>query len=106
MQFSSGFRAALVALFTLAGVGVSCAAHADSGTIRIWELKGGWFIGGSAGGGTLLFHGRPYPLSIGGLSAGLVFGGSETRLYGDLRAEAPQAYRLVLCRNRGRATLS
>jgi hypothetical protein len=24
----------------------------------------------------------------------------------DLRAEAPQAYRLVLCRNRGRATLS
>jgi hypothetical protein len=84
MRLSSGFRAALVALFTLAGVGVSCAAHADSGTIRIWELKGGWFIGGSAGGGTLLFYGRRYPLSIGGLSAGLVFGGSETRLYGSV----------------------
>jgi hypothetical protein len=30
----------------------------------------------------LIFHGRRYPLSIGGLSAGLVFGASETRLYG------------------------
>ncbi len=52
------------------------------GTIWIEELKGGWFIGGSAGRGTLIFHGRRYPLSIGGLSAGLVFGGSVTRLYG------------------------
>jgi hypothetical protein len=82
MRFSSGFRAALVALFALAGAGVSSAAHADGGTIWIEELKGGWFIGGSAGSGTLIFHGRHYPLSIGGLSAGLVFGGSVTRLYG------------------------
>lgn len=54
----------------------------DSGTIQIWELKGGWIIGASGGGGTLVFHRRRYPLSIGGLSAGLVFGASETRLYG------------------------
>jgi hypothetical protein len=45
-------------------------------------LKGGWFIGASGGNGLLVFHGRRYPLSIGGLSAGLVFGGSGTRLYG------------------------
>jgi hypothetical protein len=82
MRFSSGFRAALVALFALTGAGISSAAHADSGTIQIWELKGGWIIGASGGGGTLIFHGRRYPLSIGGLSAGLVFGASETRLYG------------------------
>ena len=31
---------------------------------------------------TLIFHGRAYPLSIGGLSAGLVFGASETYLFG------------------------
>ena len=31
-------------------------------------LKAGWFIGGSGGSGTLTFHGRRYPLSIGGLS--------------------------------------
>ena len=53
-----------------------------TGQIWLWELKGGWFIGGSAGGGTLLFHGRRYPLSVGGVSAGLVFGGSETKLQG------------------------
>jgi len=82
MRFSSGFRAALVALFALVGAGVSSAARADSGTIWIEEFKGGWFIGASGGGGTLIFHGRRYPLSIGGLSAGLVFGASVTRLYG------------------------
>lgn len=82
MRFSPGFRAALVALFALTGAGISSAAHADSGSIQLWELKGGWIIGASGGGGTLIFHGRRYPLSIGGLSAGLVFGASETRLYG------------------------
>ena len=82
MRLSSRFRAALVALVTLAGAAVSTAAHADTGQIWLWELKGGWFIGGSAGGGTLLFHGRRYPLSVGGVSAGLVFGGSETKLQG------------------------
>ena len=51
MRFSSGFRAALVALFALASAGVSSAAHADSGTIWITELKGGWFVGASGGGG-------------------------------------------------------
>src|SRR5262249_33655005 len=75
MRFSSGFRAALVASLALTGAGLSSAAHADSGTIWISEVKGGFFIGASGGGGTLLFHGRRYPLSIGGLSAGLVFGG-------------------------------
>jgi hypothetical protein len=75
------FRTALVA-FTLAVAGLSTAARADSGTIRISVLKGGWFIGASGGSGTLTFHGRQYPLSIGGLSAGLVFGASQTYLAG------------------------
>jgi hypothetical protein len=82
MRLSPKFHAAVVALVALAGVAFSSAARADSGQIWLWELKGGWFIGGSAGGGTLLFHGRRYPLSVGGVSAGLVFGGSETRLQG------------------------
>ena len=63
MRFSSGFRGALIALLALVGVGASSAAHADSGTIWIRELKGGWFIGGSGGSGMLTFHGRRYPLS-------------------------------------------
>jgi hypothetical protein len=62
----------------VAGAGLASAAHADSGSISFKVFKGGWVIGGSAGSGTLVFHGRRYPVSIGGLSYGLVFGGSET----------------------------
>ncbi|MBP0573581.1 hypothetical protein J8J27_23055, partial [Mycobacterium tuberculosis] len=71
-------------LVTLAVVGASGAtsAYADSGSIRITIYKAGWFIGGSGGDGTLSFRGRHYPLSIGGLSAGLVFGASKATLVG------------------------
>jgi hypothetical protein len=83
MRQPSGFRAALVALtVALAGIGLSSAARADSGTISFRVLKAGWFIGASGGSGTLFFHGRSYPISIGGLSAGLVFGASETYFHG------------------------
>ena len=77
MRHSFGLRAALIALtVALTGLGLSSSARADSGTISFRVLKGGWFIGASGGSGTLFFHGRSYPLSIGGLSVGLVFSGS------------------------------
>jgi hypothetical protein len=83
MRHSFGLRAALIALtVALAGFGLSSSARADSGTVSFRVLKGGWFIGASGGSGTLFFHGRRYPLSIGGLSVGLVFGGSETYFQG------------------------
>jgi hypothetical protein len=78
----SPLRTTLVAALALIGASISSAASADSGTIRINVLKGGWFIGASGGSGTLTFRGRTYPLSIGGLSAGLVFGASQTYLSG------------------------
>jgi hypothetical protein len=78
------FGCRTIALFLLAAVaaGVSSAARADGGVIRISVLKGGWFIGASGGSGTLTFHGRTYPLSIGGIDAGLVFGASQSYLAG------------------------
>jgi hypothetical protein len=82
MRISHRFRAGLVGLAAIVGVSVSSTAHADSGTVLISVFKAGWFIGGSGGAGTLIFHGRRYPLSIGGLSAGLVFGASETHFVG------------------------
>ena len=83
MRLSSGFRASLVALTVVfAGAGLSSAARADSGTISFQVLKGGWVIGASGGSGTLIFHGQRYPISIGGLSAGIVFGASETYFHG------------------------
>jgi hypothetical protein len=82
MRFSSGFRIACIALSALAGASISSAAVADSGTVRISVVKAGWVIGGSGGSGTLTFQGRRYPLSIGGISYGFVFGASQTELRG------------------------
>jgi hypothetical protein len=79
---SAGFRAALVALIAVAAASVSSGARADSGTIRFSVVKGGWFLGASGGSGVLFFHGHRYPLSIGGVSAGLVFGAAHTYLSG------------------------
>lgn len=80
MKLSSTIRAALIALLALAGL--SSAARADSGSVTLTIYKAGWVIGGSGGGGTLRFHGRQYPLSIGGIDYGLVFGASKTVLRG------------------------
>lgn len=66
----------------MVAAGISSVAHADGGTVRITLVKAGWFIGGSGGSGTLTYHGRVYPLSIGGVSAGLVFGASGTHFVG------------------------
>ena len=78
------FRTVCVALAALLGVGLS-SARADTGTVRISFIKAGWVIGGTIGQGTLTFRGRTYPLSIGGISWGLTFGGSQTNLRGTVR---------------------
>lgn len=80
MRISSGFRTAAVALTAL--IATSAAALADSGSIHLRIVKAGFVVGGSGGSGTLTFHGRKYPLSIGGLSYGFTFGASETNFYG------------------------
>ncbi|MEH2510286.1 hypothetical protein V1291_001640 [Nitrobacteraceae bacterium AZCC 1564] len=82
MPLSSTIRVALIALAMLAGFSFSSSAQADSGTVSLTIYKGGWFIGGSGGGGTLNFRGRSYALSVGGIDYGLVFGGSKTVLRG------------------------
>ncbi|QUS41150.1 hypothetical protein RPMA_21615 [Tardiphaga alba] len=79
----SRLRTALIAFAALAAT--VTIAHADTGTIRFNVLKGGWFIGASGGSGVLTFRGRQYPLSIGGVSAGLVFGAAESKMSGRVR---------------------
>ena len=81
MRLSRGLRAAAIALAVLAGIAAPSAARADSGTIRFAVLKGGWFVGASGGDGALFFHGKVYPVTVGGLSAGLVFGASRTSFH-------------------------
>jgi len=79
------FLSLLVAVVALALASFSPTARADEGYVRISFLKAGWVIGGTIGSGTLTFRGRTYPLSIGGLSYGLTFGGSQTNLRGRVR---------------------
>ena len=85
MKISSGFRSVAFAAIAAAGVSLAGAAHADSGTIRFSVYKAAFFIGGSGGDGSLTFHGRKYPISIGGISGGLAFGASKTYFQGTVR---------------------
>src|SRR5215813_6041044 len=82
MRWSAVISATLIAL-TVTGTGLATGvAYADSGSVRFNVIKAGFVIGGSAGRGTLVFHGRRYPLSIGGVSYGFTFGGSATDFVG------------------------
>ena len=82
MRIPSGFRAALIALIALTGFALTNAARAESGSISFRIVKAGFVIGGSAGSGTLYFHGKRYPLSIGGISYGFTFGASAINFHG------------------------
>lgn len=84
MPIPTTVRNTLIALIALLGAGVQ-EARADSGRIVLTIYKAGWIIGGSGGYGTLTFRGRSYPLSVGGIDYGLVFGGSKTVLRGRVK---------------------
>jgi len=85
MKILSRFRSVAFAVIAGAGVSLASAAHADSGTIRFAIYKAAFFVGGSGGEGTLTFHGRRYPISVGGISGGLAFGASKTYFQGTVR---------------------
>jgi hypothetical protein len=79
----SRLRVLIVALTAVLATGVLApAARADGGTVRISFIKAGIVIGGAVGRGTLNFHGRTYRLSVGGITYGFTFGGSQTYLVG------------------------
>lgn len=82
MRLLFALRAALIGFAALTVTAFASPALADSGTISLRIFKAGFVVGGSGGSGTLYFHGRAYPLSIGGVSYGLTFGASETHFRG------------------------
>jgi hypothetical protein len=74
------FGAAVVlAMLTLLGASQSQAQ--TTGTVHIRVLKVGFIVGVGGGRGTLTFHGRRYPLSVGGVSLGTI-GVAGARLVG------------------------
>ncbi len=53
----------------------------STGTVRLEQVQAGFIAGGEAGGGTLRFRGRSYPITVGGLGIGTV-GASRTTASG------------------------
>jgi hypothetical protein len=82
MSHSSAIRTAFAVLTMFAGLGLSSAAQAETCAISFSVLKAGWVIGGSGGSGVMRCAGRSYPITIGGVSWGIMFGASETRFRG------------------------
>jgi hypothetical protein len=58
-------------------------AEAATGSIAVKIVSAGFIIGVSSGSGVLVFQGRRYPLSIGGVSAGAQIGASGADLIGN-----------------------
>jgi hypothetical protein len=83
-RYMPKLRTVLIALAAILALFAS-PARADEGTVTIQFYKAGWVIGGSFGKGVLSFRGEMYGLSVGGLSYGLTFGGSQTTLHGRVR---------------------
>jgi hypothetical protein len=79
---SSRIRIAAAALSLFAGLGFASAAQAETCSISFSVLKAGWVVGGTGGSGVLRCRARSYPIAIGGVSWGIMFGASETRFNG------------------------
>lgn len=47
-------------------------SQAQTGSVRIKIVKAGFIVGIGGGSGTLHFHGRNYPLRVGGISIGTI----------------------------------
>lgn len=79
MSFRSGCRALLLATMLM---GVAAPVWAATGTVRLQVAKAGFIVGVGGGSGTLVFKGRQYPLSVGGLSLGATIGASAADFVG------------------------
>jgi lipid-binding SYLF domain-containing protein len=60
------------------------AAAAADGKVELTLYKAGFIVGGSGGSGKLIYKGKTYPLSIGGVSLGATIGASKAELIGEV----------------------
>jgi hypothetical protein len=78
----SAVCAVVVAMAALTWSGKPTYSQGRSGEIYIDLVSGGFILGAAGGSGTLIYRGRQYPLSIGGLSVGATIGLAGSRLSG------------------------
>jgi hypothetical protein len=80
---SKEVRCLAVGLFALLGFGLRADAQTPpAADIRIEFVSGGFIVGATAGSGTLIYEGKRYALSIGGVRAGALIGLSKAELAG------------------------
>jgi len=65
VKFSVAIVAAVTMLFA-----ATMPSHAASGTVRLHIVKAGFIVGVGGGSGTLVFQGKRYHLSVGGIGLG------------------------------------
>lgn len=82
VTFQHGLRWGLVALAVTFAPALVAPGWAATGTVRVEIAKAGFIVGVGGGRGTLVFQGRRYPLSVGGLSLGATIGVSKADLVG------------------------
>ena len=79
-------RSALwIAMLVMLFAAVASPSYAETGAVRFKFFKAGWFVGAQTGSGILEFRKQIYPFHVGGISAGLTFGGSSTYFVGTVR---------------------
>lgn len=79
-------RSALwIAMLVMLFAAVASPSYAETGAVRFKFFKAGWFVGAQTGSGILEFRKQIYPFHVGGISAGLTFGGSSTDFVGTVR---------------------
>jgi len=61
-----------IAIVTVTLLSAALPSYADTGSIRLHATKAGFIVGIGGGTGTLTFHGKTYPLSVGGMSVGTI----------------------------------
>ena len=82
LKVRRALRCGLAAVaMTLAPV-LAAPGWAATGTVQLEIVKAGFIVGIGGGSGTLVFQGRRYPLSVGGLSLGATIGASKAELVG------------------------
>ncbi|MCG7392818.1 hypothetical protein MHY87_07870 [Microvirga sp. ACRRW] len=82
LQVSNSLRGGMIAM-AMALVSLPAGpAWAATGNVQIEIAKAGFIVGVGGGRGTLVFQGRRYPLSVGGLSLGATIGASKADLVG------------------------
>lgn len=81
-RLTSMICAVVVVFAALVWSGQPTYSQGRSGEIYIDLVSGGFIIGGAGGSGVLVYRGRRYPLSIGGVSIGATIGLAGSRLSG------------------------